>query len=510
MASKKVLYLVFVISIICVFTGCTKKQTDNKSPSVTENAATKEKSNDSNKEKPVNLVWMTDSTWTDYLSESRKKAINERIHELGYNYNLSFYGLNAESYESYQNGIDKAKKQGIGDLMWTGYGDGDHPEKDGTYIRQIKQGNLLSLSKWLKSENGKKLKKEYGKNVWKRITYKGKIYGFYNEEEQANSTYLLINAEKIASKPDFMNADKLDIKKLCKWVIENKDISELPLYLLWNDAGEYFSDRFTNLGYIGICDGVYMSDKGIIQNIWENKDVREFWISMAQLKREGLLSCDKNEDYSEALSGNFMAMIATMPKEIMDGNYLYLEDGGKIPVYSRKLSSRYIDKMENDVHGIASWTKHPKESKNLLMLVNTDKELANLICFGEEGKDYSLKNGKVVGEKHVSSYCPAKLANTKFSIYEANGEKDKAKYYYDGNKEYSMSPAAGFVPNKKVVEKNKKILNEVDVFYQKLLESDEEPEKMIDQFVKKLKMEKYPDILNKIQKQYNKWKRGKK
>ena len=60
------------------------------------------------------------------------------------------------------------------------------------------------------------------------------------------------------------------------------------------------------------------------------------------------------------------------------------------------------------------------------------------------------------------------------------------------------------------VEKNKKILNEVDVFYQKLLESDEEPEKMIDQFVKKLKMEKYPDILNKIQKQYNKWKRGKK
>ena len=97
-----------------------------------------------------------------------------------------------------------------------------------------------------------------------------------------------------------------------------------------------------------------------------------------------------------------------------------------------------IDKMENDVHGIASWTKHPKESKNLLMLVNTDKELANLICFGEEGKDYSLKNGKVVGEKHVSNYCPAKLANTKFSIYEANGEKDKAKYYDDGNKEYEV------------------------------------------------------------------------
>ena len=34
MVSKKFLYLMFAISIICVFTGCTKKQTDNKWPSV--------------------------------------------------------------------------------------------------------------------------------------------------------------------------------------------------------------------------------------------------------------------------------------------------------------------------------------------------------------------------------------------------------------------------------------------------------------------------------------------
>ena len=58
---------------------------------------------------------------------------------------------------------------------------------------------------------------------------------------------------------------------------------------------------------------------------YSHKDVREFWISMVQLKREGLLSCDKNEDYSEALSGNFMAMIATMPKEIMDRCEIYTD-----------------------------------------------------------------------------------------------------------------------------------------------------------------------------------------
>lgn len=510
MTIKKYFSIFCLFAIVVSICGCSNEKTIsvNESGGIENTKDLKE--SDSKEDDSVNLVWLTDSTWVDDVSESRKNAINNRIHELGYNYSLSFYGINSDTYKSYQRGIDKAKKEGKGDLMWTGLGDGENPEEDGTYIRQIKKGNLLSLNTWLKSEDGEKLKKEYGKNIWKRISYKGNIYGVYNEKEQEYSTYLLINAEKVKDKPDFMNEGFFDVKKLCKWINEYKNISEPALYLLWNDLGEYYSDRFTNLGYIGVYDGLYMSEDGIFQNVWENNDVRSFWESMVELKHDGLLSCDNNEDYSEALGGNFLSMIIKIPAEIMDGDYLYLEDGKKIPVYSYKVSSRYINKMENDIHGVVTWSKYPEQSKKLLTLVNTDKKLANLISFGEEGKDYSLVNGKVVGEKHVSSYCPTKLANAEYSIYEADGMKNKSKYYYDNNEQYKMSPAAGFIPKKKTILENEKVLNEVDKFYQKLLNSDEKPKIMIDKFVKKLKKDNYAELLSTIQKQYDKWKRGRK
>ena len=78
---------------------------------------------------------------------------------------------------------------------------------------------------------------------------------------------------------------------------------------------------------------------------------------------------------------HILAMIATMPKEIMDGNYLYLEDGGKIPVYSRKLSARYIDKMENAVHGIASWTKQMRLASSLSVFTSINKFFDSFGCF---------------------------------------------------------------------------------------------------------------------------------
>ncbi|MFR8768350.1 MAG: hypothetical protein ACLVGF_11525 [Eubacterium sp.] len=66
----KVFVSMFAISIFVCLPAVRKSKQIIKNP-VTENAVTKEKSNDSNK-KPVNLVWMTDSTWTDYLVKVEK------------------------------------------------------------------------------------------------------------------------------------------------------------------------------------------------------------------------------------------------------------------------------------------------------------------------------------------------------------------------------------------------------------------------------------------------------
>ena len=47
--------------------------------------------------------------------------------------------------------------------------------------------------------------------------------------------------------------------------------------------------------------------------------------------------------------------------------------------------------------GISRTSKNPEKAFKFIELVNTDKDLYNLICFGIEGKHYNLdENGRVV------------------------------------------------------------------------------------------------------------------
>lgn len=56
--------------------------------------------------------------------------------------------------------------------------------------------------------------------------------------------------------------------------------------------------------------------------------------------------------------------------------------------------------------GISITSKNPEKAYELIKLVNTDKELYNLICNGIEGKHYELtESGKIIPDEK-SGYCP--------------------------------------------------------------------------------------------------------
>jgi putative aldouronate transport system substrate-binding protein len=191
----------------------------------------------------------------------------------------------------------------------------------------------------------------------------------------------------------------------------------------------------------------------------------------------------------------------------MDGSYLYQPDGTKVSVQSYMVAIPYLNRIENDVHGVTSWSRHPEEAMQLLSLVNTDEELANLLYFGEEGRDYQLKDGKAYPETHTDTYCPANPKITHFSLYEAKGTEKKETYYKKVNEKYKISPADGFVPDLKKAGAGDKLLNRVETFYKTLLEGEDDPEEMIRKFQKKLKKQNYENILKSIQCQYDKWKK---
>ena len=128
--------------------------------------------------------------------------------------------------------------------------------------------------------------------------------------------------------------------------------------------------------------------------------------------------------------------------------------------------------------------------------------------YGIKETDYNLKGDLVLGQYITDTECPSNPRITHYQLGEAYDAGDKQTYFRKINKQYDISPAAGFVPKFETSETTDKMLEEVEIFYKKLLEDNEEPSKMIKEFQEKLDAEGYNKLLGKIQKQYDKWKKN--
>lgn len=465
---------------------------------------------DSGQGDPLRLIWLTADYWAKSMTGQRLAAVNERIRELGYGFEVAFEGISSDTYDSYQGGITKAKENERGDLMWTGLGNEDDPDGEGSYYRQIRLGNLLPLDDWLQTDMGKMLREQYIPLEWQRIMYKNHIYGVRNINEQGIFSVLVLTGDQMQGETGMLKGKKnISVGELCRWLEEYRKDPGHKFYLDWRYVDDEYNISFAETGYVRLCDGVYMTPEGKVENVWEQEEVSRLWTCLAKMGQAGQLVCDNSDGLAEVREGKYPAAFVNMVSEMMDDTYLYQEDGNKVPVESHIVGTPCLEHMENDVHGVTSWTRYPREAMQLLTLVNTDEKLANLLCFGEEGSDYEKKEGKVLKEI-PNTYCPANIRITYPAIYEADPPEGKAAYYKKANEKYSLSPADGFVPDLEKAGADRGVLQRVELFYKELLEGDKEPEKMIRDFRKELQDKKYGKVLAKIQRQYDKWRKGEK
>ena len=92
-------------------------------------------------------------------------------------------------------------------------------------------------------------------------------------------------------------------------------------------------------------------------------------------------------------------------------------------------------------------SKNPEKAVKFISLLNTDKELYNLICFGIEGKHYTLNNENKVVLTQNSGYAPNaswKFGN-QFNALVMEGQEDNVwEQTEKQNNEAVLSPLIGF------------------------------------------------------------------
>lgn len=159
--------------------------------------------------------------------------------------------------------------------------------------------------------------------------------------------------------------------------------------------------------------------------------------------RENVLSA--GDDTTELKAGKFA---------VWDGTWKPGQEAQNLAMYGReyvcvKIGEPYMinGNSRTTMIGINVNSKHKEKAIKLIEMLNTDKELYNLLCFGIEGKHYTLDSENKVNYIEDSGYKPNaswKFGN-QFNAYNIVGEKTGIwEETVKLNNECEKSPILGF------------------------------------------------------------------
>ena len=154
-------------------------------------------------------------------------------------------------------------------------------------------------------------------------------------------------------------------------------------------------------------------------------------------------------------------------------------------------------------------TKHPEEAVKFLYMINSNKELYNLLCFGIEGKHYTKNEDGTVklieGTGYEKMPNKAWVMGNQFNAYVMEGQPlDDWELTEKMNDESQKSPALGFVPDLTKLTTEVAAIANVQAEYKAKREcGTNDPAEWYDEYIGKLKAAGVDKVRDELQKQYD-------
>lgn len=181
-----------------------------------------------------------------------------------------------------------------------------------------------------------------------------------------------------------------------------------------------------------------------------------------------------------------------------------------------ELTDRYMtggDTM-GSIMAISRTSEQPEKAMQFLELFNTDKYLNNLIIFGIEGKHYTKIDDNTIEPIKNSGYGNAGMqwvfGNT-FINYNVKGEdSDRVQKMEAFNDSLISAADLGFVFNSENVKTEVGACQNVRKEYEtRLANGSEDVDKILPEYIAKLKSAGSEKVIAEAKKQYEEWKKGK-
>jgi putative aldouronate transport system substrate-binding protein len=322
------------------------------------------------------------------------------------------------------------------------------------YFKNAGSGNMLALDDLL-PKHAPKLWASMPRSIWQGARVNGKVYGAINQQRFPKLWGTTVRRD-LAEKYDLDVASLTGYKDLepffAKVKAGEKDV------IGWatdNDiTGTVFYPEIQGWDPVATTYGLaikYDDPARKVFNVYATDEYREAaelvyrWRQLGYTTKDPLSGADRA---SKQHAGSIAAFVAQAPPTNPQ-----LES---FPTLSKSFVANPIlntDGCASTLTAVSRDTSHPEECVQFMELLNTDKVLYNLLCFGIEGKHYVLKDGVASLPPGVDATHDRYNPNidwqfgNQFNAYYRTAEDAKAKRWdVEGalNKSAATSTALGF------------------------------------------------------------------
>lgn len=496
------------IAIVSLLLSACNSSSGGSAGADTTNPSIAEKVND--KLNPVNLVWYypvsTLSSDMQTVQDAVNKITKEKI--------SATVKLMPQVFGDYPQKMNTVLAAGDQvDMLWTSNWNFDH-------LQSVSKGVLLPLDKLI-DQYAPEAKKNIPPYIWDATQINGQYYGF-------PSYQIMVNKEGLILQKRFVEKYNLDITKV-------KSMQDLEPFMKQIKEGEskdivpFVSDRRGKLNLMSRYFGLELVSNGTtligavdwnnpsqIINLYDTQQYKSYLDFMRDWYIKGYIN--NNAAVTKNVvdiqkKGNSVSYYHNVLKPGLESELKVASAGQDMVILPLADAYATTGQMISSLQAINKDSKYPERAMMLLNLINTDKDLFNLLSFGVEGKHYKKVSDNTVVVIPEGGYTGLNwvFGNTFNGFLKEGQDENLAVETIKMNETAKSSPILGFkFDPSKVLAEIANITSVRDQYAPVLETGTIAANEKLAEFQDKLKQAGIDKVIQEMQVQLDEWNMNKK
>ncbi len=376
---KKKIWIALFLLFSCSILACSKEEKPSEKPTQAPRPTKVQQQEEKEGEEEIRgdgvVLWTIQDVFGK-IPERNINLLNERLRADGYSCTLAIRYIPEEI--NYYTRLSELLRTGETDIATLSFISFTNEDFGGDEVSMIREGNMEPLGNYFSTEEGQALWNANYEENWEAARIDNEIYYIPNQAAMLPGTYLAFRRDYFTGEEvERVSRDFGELEK----ILESKELPEGTVPVCW------WNNMINNVYMTGhsFVSGVFAEmETGMLKSPFEVQEYKELLEQLHSLYQKGLLvEMDRADRQRTIEAGNFAVWY------VGEIDILFEENRDKLFL----MHLPYAYRKNSMGAGVSKYAKQKEEALQLLTLLFTEENYANLLIYGEEGKDYKVIDG---------------------------------------------------------------------------------------------------------------------